>query len=651
MKTLDDIQFKGKRVLMRVDFNVPLDKERHVKDDLRIRAVLPSIRKVLDSGGRLILASHLGRPKGKVVEEFSLRPAADYLAKLLGKDVPLAPDCVGPEVVAQVSKLADGDVLMLENLRFHPEEEKNDPEFSKKLAQLADIYVNEAFSASHRAHASVEGVTRYLPVCAAGYQLQKEIEYFKKAMETPQRPLAIIVGGAKVSTKIGVLRNLITKTDYLIIGGAMANTFFKAQGKEVGKSLVEDDHIETAATLLQEAKSKGVKIYLPVDAVTSISIESCGDVQQVSIDKVAPDTSILDIGSRSLEVFESVLQNCRTIVWNGPMGVFETPPFNKGTFALAEFLGALDALTVVGGGDSAAAIKQANLEDKVSYVSTGGGAFLEMLEGIELPGIVALESLSRKPLVAANWKMFKTVGEALSFVKSIQEETGPLKDRDVVIAPPFTALKPVRDALSQGGFNLSAQNCHFEEKGAFTGEISPGMLKDIGCEYVIVGHSERRQIFGETDEMIRKKASAVFQAGMTPIICIGEVLDQREQGKTFEVVGAQVAKALEGLSAEQAERAVVAYEPVWAIGTGKTATPAQAQEVHAFIRKRLESLYNKEVADRIRILYGGSVKPDNVDALMAEPDIDGALVGGASLEVGSFKRLIQFQSQESGTSQ
>ncbi|MHC1726079.1 MAG: triose-phosphate isomerase [Syntrophobacteraceae bacterium] len=251
---------------------------------------------------------------------------------------------------------------------------------------------------------------------------------------------------------------------------------------------------------------------------------------------------------------------------------------------------------------------------------------------------------NRKPLIAANWKMFKTVAEALSFVQSIQEETGPLKDRDVVIAPPFTALKPVRDALSRGGFNLSAQNCHFEGKGAFTGEISPVMLKDIGCEYVIVGHSERRQIFGETDEMIQKKASAVFQAGMIPIICVGEVLDQREQGKTFDVVGGQVAKALEGLSAEQAERAVVAYEPVWAIGTGKTATPGQAQEVHAFIRQRIESLFNKDVANKIRILYGGSVKPDNVDALMSEPDIDGALVGGASLEVGSFKRLIQFQS-------
>lgn len=249
---------------------------------------------------------------------------------------------------------------------------------------------------------------------------------------------------------------------------------------------------------------------------------------------------------------------------------------------------------------------------------------------------------NRKPLIAANWKMFKTVGEAISFVKSIQKETGACVDREVLIAPPFTALNEVRSILTQRGYTLGAQNCHWEEKGAFTGEISPIMLKDLGCEYVIVGHSERRQMFGETDETVRLKAAAVFKAGMTPVICVGEVLDQREQGKTFEVVVSQVGGALKGLGTAQAERLVIAYEPVWAIGTGRTATPGQAQEVHAFIRERIASLFNKEVEKKVRILYGGSVKPDNIDALMAEPDIDGALVGGASLEVGSFKRLIEF---------
>ena len=251
--------------------------------------------------------------------------------------------------------------------------------------------MNEAFSASHRAHASVQGITRFVRVCAAGYQLQKEVQYFKKVMENPQRPLAIIVGGAKVSTKLGLLENLIPKIDYLIIGGAMANTFFKAQGKDVGKSLVEDDHIETAKRLLETASKRGVKVLLPVDAVVSSGAESFADVRQVSVDEVPKDTRILDIGTQSVQAFESVLRSCRTIVWNGPMGVFETPPFNKGTFALAEFMGSLDALTIIGGGDSAAAIRQANAENKVSYVSTGGGAFLELLEGKDLPGISALE--------------------------------------------------------------------------------------------------------------------------------------------------------------------------------------------------------------------------------------------------------------------
>lgn len=251
---------------------------------------------------------------------------------------------------------------------------------------------------------------------------------------------------------------------------------------------------------------------------------------------------------------------------------------------------------------------------------------------------------NRRPLIAANWKMYKTVAEAISFVKSIQEETGPCIDREVVIAPAFTALKAVRGILKQQGYRLAAQNCHREEKGAFTGEISPIMLKDLGCEYVIVGHSERRQMFGETDETVRLKAGAVFKAGMAPVVCVGEILEEREQGKTFEVLAGQIEGALNGLSPVQAERLVIAYEPVWAIGTGRTATPGQAQEVHAFIRERIASLFNKGVDKKARILYGGSVKPSNIDELMAEPDIDGALVGGASLEVDSFKRLVQFKS-------
>jgi phosphoglycerate kinase len=391
VKSLDELDLKDKRVFMRVDFNVPLDKEQHVKDDLRIRAVLPSIRKVLDSGGRLILASHLGRPKGKVLPQYSLAPAGRRLSQLLGRPVPLAPDCVGPEVEKLVSQLRAGEALLLENLRFHPEEEKNDPGFSRLLAGLADIYVNEAFAASHRAHASVEGICSFAPACAAGYQLEKEIDYFNKAMKDPRRPLAIIVGGAKVSTKLGLLENLIAKTDYLLIGGAMANTFFKARGLETGKSLVEEDFVEKASALLEAANKRGVKILLPVDVVVATEETAGAQAREVSIESVPQDLRILDIGQKSVALFETALKSCGTIIWNGPMGVFESPPFNKGTFAIAQFLGTLEALTIVGGGDSASAVRQAKAEDKVSYISTGGGAFLEMLEGKELPGVTALE--------------------------------------------------------------------------------------------------------------------------------------------------------------------------------------------------------------------------------------------------------------------
>ncbi len=392
VRRLDTLDLGGKRVFVRVDFNVPLDQERRVKDDLRIRAVLPTIRRIVDLGGKVILASHLGRPKGKVAPESSLKPVADYLSSLLDCPVPLAPDCVGDVVKDMVGKMSPGDVLLLENLRFHPGEEKNDEAFSRQLAELADVYVNDAFAVSHRAHASVHGITRLVPVCAAGVQLEKEIEYFHKSMEEPRRPVAMVIGGAKVSTKIELLRNLMDKAEYLLIGGAMANTFLKAQGKAVGESMVEDDFLLTAKDLLSRAAEKGVKVCLPVDAVVAPSLDAPDAAQEVSVDAIPEDRRILDVGPKTLEAFKSVLRGCLTVVWNGPLGVFERPPFHKGTFGLAEFLGDLDALTVIGGGDSAAAVRQAGADKKVSYVSTGGGAFLEMLEGKKLPGIEALEA-------------------------------------------------------------------------------------------------------------------------------------------------------------------------------------------------------------------------------------------------------------------
>ena len=396
MKTLDDMNLAGKRVFLRVDYNVPLDRGGRVADDTRIRATLPSLRKALGAGARVVLASHLGRPKGTVVAEMSLRPAAECLAEILGQPVPLAPDCIGPEVEKWVAGLHAGDVMLLENLRFHAGEEADDPVFSQSLAALADVYVNDAFAVSHRAHASVHGITRYVKVCAAGYQLQKEIEYFRKALQEPKRPVAVVIGGAKVSSKIGLLENLIPRVDCLLIGGAMANTFLKAGGVSVGSSLVEDAFLDTAKQLLEKAKEKGVKIFLPVDAVVAPGLNAPDAARQVAIDQVPADTQILDVGPKTLELYRTTLKNCATIVWNGPLGAFETRPFHRGTFALAEFLGSLPALTVVGGGDSAAAVQQAGVAEKVSYVSTGGGAFLELMEGKILPGVAALEECSQR---------------------------------------------------------------------------------------------------------------------------------------------------------------------------------------------------------------------------------------------------------------
>jgi phosphoglycerate kinase len=396
MKHLDDVDFNGKRVFLRVDFNVPLDNNRQVTDDTRIQAILPSLRKIVGAGGKLVLASHLGRPKGKVVAEMSLQPVAEHLARILARPVALLPDCVGAEVAQRVAQLHAGEVLLLENLRFHAGEETNDKDFSRALAALADVYVNDAFAVSHRAHASVHGITQYVQVCAAGYQLQQEVTYFRQAFDEPQRPVAVVVGGAKVSSKIGLLENILPKVDYLLIGGAMANTFLKSQGKDVGASLVEDEFLATARELWEKARQSGTSIILPVDAVVAPSLNDAMAAQETALDRIPAQAQIFDVGSKTLDAYRAVLQNCRTIVWNGPLGAFETPPFQKGTFALAEFLGSSAALTVVGGGDSAAAVKKAGMAGKMSYVSTGGGAFLEMMEGKILPGIAALEECAQR---------------------------------------------------------------------------------------------------------------------------------------------------------------------------------------------------------------------------------------------------------------
>lgn len=390
MKTLEDISISGKRVLLRVDLNCPIGEDGEVADDTRIRAVLPSIEYCMEKGARLILCSHLGRPKGKKRPEFSLKPVARRLSEILQKPVDLAEDCVGQEVEAKVNDLENGECLLLENIRFHPGETENDPELARALADLCDCFINDAFAACHRAHASVKGVAEHVRECGAGFLLKKELDYFKKAVEDPMRPLAVIMGGAKVSSKLGAIRNILKKVDKLIIGGAMANTFLKARGVDVGESLVEQHLIEEAKAVLETARARDIPVYLPVDAVCATEM----DTEETFIfpyGEIARGMKAFDIGPASVTLFREALQNARTVVWNGPVGAFEKRPFARGTFAISSTLASLHALTVVGGGDTDRAVHEAGDAPMISYMSTGGGAFLHLLEGRELPGVVALE--------------------------------------------------------------------------------------------------------------------------------------------------------------------------------------------------------------------------------------------------------------------
>lgn len=388
--SIKDINCQGKRVLVRVDFNVPLDGRGQVTDDIRVREALPTIQKILADGGRAILMSHLGRPKGKVVESMRLTPAAQCLSRLLGREVHMAPDCVGPEVEKRVAALADGECLMLDNLRFHSEEEANDPAFAKKLAALGDLYVNDAFGSAHRAHASTEGVTHFFRENLSGFLMEKEINYLGSTLANPKRPFVAIIGGAKISGKIEVIDNLLGKVDTLLIGGGMAFTFFKAQGLEIGGSLLEADKVELAKSLLAKA---GAKLVLPLDAVIAPEISETAPTRTVSAREIPAGWKGLDIGPQTVALFAGKIQAAKTVAWNGPLGVFETKPFAQGTNQVAQALAdatAKGTVSVIGGGDTAAAVAEAGLDKKMSHVSTGGGASLEMMEGKLLPGVAAL---------------------------------------------------------------------------------------------------------------------------------------------------------------------------------------------------------------------------------------------------------------------
>jgi len=396
MLYINEIDIKEKRLFIRVDCNVPLDNNLNITDDTRIRRILPTVNYALDENAMVILASHLGRPKGKKVPELSLAPVAKRLSRLLHKEVKLAPDCVGEDVRNMVNNMQPGDVIFLENLRFHPGETANDSAFSKELASLADIYINDAFAVAHRAHASVVGVPQYTKLCAAGFLMKDELTYFYRAMEDPARPLVAVIGGSKVSSKLEALENLLKKVDKLIIGGAMANTFLKALGYDVGNSFIEEDLLDVAKKLVKTAKANSVKLYLPVDCVVAEAIEPNAETKITTIQEVPKKWYILDIGPATTTLFGEALQNAKTIIWNGPLGAFEMDAFSRGTMAMIHHITNTYALTIVGGGDTDVAIHKAGAWDKFSYISTGGGAFLELLEGKTLPGVAALEKCEKR---------------------------------------------------------------------------------------------------------------------------------------------------------------------------------------------------------------------------------------------------------------
>lgn len=639
--TIKEVELKDKRVLMRVDFNVPMS-EGKITDDTRIQAALPTIKYALDQGAKVILMSHLGRPKGEPNPKYSLEPVAKRLGELLGKEVVFCKKTIGEEAEKLSESLKIGDVVLLENTRFFAGEEKNDPDFAKSLAKLGDIHVNDAFGTAHRAHASNVGVARFLP-SVAGFLMEKEIDMLSKVTFSPEKPYVVILGGAKVSDKIGVIENILNKADKLLVGGAMMFTFLKAQGHEIGSSKYEEDKIDLAKDILKKASEAGVEIVLPVDAVCAQELKAGVEKKTFTIAEGIPSGWMgLDIGPKSVELFKEKLSEAKTVVWNGPMGVFEIDDFANGTKAVAQTLASMkDALTVIGGGDSAAAVKKFGLENEVSHVSTGGGASLEFLEGKELPGIASiLDSKKKRPLiVAGNWKMNKTPSEARSFSRELLKSLDTNSNAKVWVFPPYVSLPTVKEIFTGSDIVVGAQNVHSKLSGAFTGEISVPMLKDMEVTHVLIGHSERRHIFGETDDFLNEKVKTALENDMSVVLCIGETLEERKAGKTFEVLKEQLTKDLKDVEVNDVSKLTIAYEPVWAIGTGVVAKPYQAQEAIAYVRSVLTEIFTKEIASKISILYGGSVKVNNCQELFLLPDIDGGLIGGASLKVEDFSSI------------
>jgi triosephosphate isomerase len=473
--------------------------------------------------------------------------------------------------------------------------------------------------------------------------MEKEVNYLEPIVTNPVKPLVAIIGGAKVSSKIAVLESLLKNSSALVIGGGMAYTFLKAQGMKVGKSLVENDQIDTAKKILEAAKKAGVEIVLPLDHVGAEKFDAVSKPVAVAGVNIPDKLMGMDVGPKTLALYKKVILTAKTIVWNGPVGVFEFEAFAKGTEEVAKLVAAATAkgvITVVGGGDSGAAVNKFGLASKMSHVSTGGGASLELLEGKRLPGIEVTRS--RDYFIAGNWKMHMTRSEAAALAAALVKSLKGGKHK-YLAAPSFTLIETVGKILEGSNILLGAQNCAAEEQGAHTGEVSVLQLKDLGVRVIILGHSERRHTYKEDDTLINRKLKLALKHGFEVILCVGETLEEREKGKVESVCKTQTEKGLSGVTAEELSKVTIAYEPVWAIGTGKTATPEDAQAVHKFVRSVVEKLYGQLAAKQIVIQYGGSVKADNAAQLMAMEDIDGALVGGASLKTESFTPICRFE--------
>lgn len=657
IKTIRDMSLTGKRVLVRVDFNVPIHADGQVVDLTRIIATLPTIQYLIQQKAKIILVSHLGRPKGKRQSHYSLQPVAVALAEQLGSPVTFLDDCIGPHVTQAVAQMHPGSVILLENVRFYPEEEQNDSEFSASLAALAEVWVNDAFSAAHRAHASTEGIAHHLVDRVAGFLIEKELSYLGKTIHHPERPFTVILGGAKISDKINVIDALLERADTLLVGGAMAYTFMLAQGGRIGRSLKEPDKVDFAKAALKKAADRGVKLLLPLDnrAVDSLDFDkkAVGEMRifenkiaEGQLDYIPEGWEGVDIGPQTIDAFQEAIAHSKTILWNGPMGIFEIDACNQGTFAIAEAIAHSPATSIIGGGDSVTAINQSGHREKVTFMSTGGGATLEFLEGKLLPGISVLEKIvdstpSAPYLIAGNWKMNKNTVEAVALAEHIVLEVGQQTEVQIVICPPFTALESVAKTIESSNLHLGAQNMHYAVSGAYTGEISPEMLRHLFVTYVIIGHSERRIHFHETDALIKRKLRAALDDNLKPILCIGETQQERKSGKSLPIVRAQLEAVLNEVPQEKAKWMTIAYEPVWAIGTGQNATPEMAQEAHSMIRSYLKEQFGNAIAHQVRILYGGSMNPQNAADLLAQPDIDGGLIGGASLKVTDFVAIIE----------